>query len=70
MSAQFCCDVFPLIAQRFIWFYYSEADGEKTWAMPAIRIGIVDWRVNHCPSCGKECRGITLTDEQFKTIQP
>jgi len=53
-----CCDAFLRMAPFFRWMTH---DGGETLSMPYILDTDVDgtrWRVNYCPSCGKEVRNM------------
>ncbi len=63
-----CCDYFKEFAGSFVWFYY-EMDGVRIWCMPSMEVGEHHWRVNHCPSCGKEMRSCLFTDEVYETFK-
>lgn len=56
-----CCDVWPRICQEFKWFY--PADGSAVRLMPFIENFGTKWRVNFCPSCGKERRSAIESTE-------
>lgn len=51
-----CCDVWPKLIARFEWMRYG--DWPDLLTMPHFRVGKDAWRVNHCPSCGRDVRGI------------
>lgn len=48
-----CCSVWPEISGSFRWFKFKEWPTLKS--MPCIPFS--DYRVNYCPSCGKDRRG-------------
>lgn len=49
-----CCEVWPKLLQRFQWCAPDEYP--DLLMMPFLRIDGVAWRINFCPSCGKEVR--------------
>lgn len=54
------CAVFEDMAKRFSWMSY-EANGQRIACMPHIHGSNGErWRVNHCPSCGREVRSIEV----------
>lgn len=57
-----CCEIWPKIADSFRWFVF--ADWPDLRCMPCINVNGVDWRVNHCPSCGKEVRSVIMKAEK------
>lgn len=55
-----CCEWFPKMIERFEWFSFDE-NGKKVLCMPHFNVSEdLQLRVNHCPSCGKEVRGIEI----------
>lgn len=56
-----CCDVFDKIRHNFQWFSFKESNGKKVYCMPCIKG--TQYRVNNCPSCGKEIRDIQLRSD-------
>jgi hypothetical protein len=66
----FCCEYFKEFAGRFHWFNFTDEKRGKIYCMPSIDSFKDDrmWRVNHCPSCGKEIRSIELTEEEFNEL--
>jgi hypothetical protein len=58
--AVMCCAVFEDMAKRFSWMGY-EANGQRLACMPHIYGSNGErWRVNYCPSCGREVRSIEV----------
>ena len=57
-----CCEWFPRMMNQFDWFSFLDDKGDKIYCMPCVK-DLDDnrqLRVNYCPSCGKEVRGIEL----------
>lgn len=63
----FCCKPFETIVKnRFLnWFSYSDDNGKRILVMPYIMVGGIQWRVNHCPSCGLNVRSIEIPEESL-----
>ena len=62
-STEKCCDCFEKMLHAFQWF---KPEGEYgVLLMPYIPdlYEPTKWRVNFCPSCGKDIRGIVITDD-------
>ncbi len=60
-----CCAVFEDMVKMFSWMSY-EHEGKKLACMPHIHGSNGErWRVNHCPSCGREVRSIELPWDFF-----
>lgn len=58
--AVMCCAVFEDMAKRLSWMIY-EANGQRLACVPHIHGSNGErWRVNHCPSCGREVRSIEV----------
>ena len=57
-----CCEVFKEIIFSFSWMTTGEGK-DKFYCMPYIPISVNKWRVNNCPSCGKEIRNIRIPHE-------
>jgi len=57
-----CCDFFEEIRYHFNWFSYQDDNDKKVYCMPVLKGSgdSKDIRINYCPSCGKEIRGIEL----------
>jgi hypothetical protein len=49
-----CCEIWPKIVGAFEWFAFE--DNPEFFTMSYISIALDMWRVNFCPSCGKERR--------------
>ena len=64
-KTEFCCEAFKNNLLLFEWFSFGESPN-KTMVMPIIKE--TKCRVNHCFSCGKEVRGIEISEEEFKEI--
>jgi hypothetical protein len=56
-----CCEAFPTLIDTFDWF--KEVD-RPVWAMPTIQGTKI--RVNWCPSCGTEVRGIEINVDRVR----
>lgn len=63
--AEMCCEIFPKLIESFDWFTIDNDNCGKDYIMPNIKRGIISYRVNHCPSCGAEVRGVRIPDRQF-----
>ena len=59
-----CCDGFRNMMSTFRWFSYKD-DDKTMLVMPSIDINEKHWRINFCPSCGKECRSFTIEKEEY-----
>jgi hypothetical protein len=57
-----CCKVWPQIADGFRWF--SPEGSPDIRLMPCL--DGTNWRVNYCPSCGRERRGTIERDGESK----
>jgi hypothetical protein len=64
---EICCNGFRKIAKRLSWYSYGE-DDEKTLIMPFIFNAPGEYRVNFCPSCGKNIRDIEIKESDFRQI--
>ena len=61
-----CCDSFEKNIHNFGWFKLYHI-GEEQYLMPHI-LG-TNYRINFCPSCGKEVRGKRrVTSEQWEKV--
>jgi len=60
-----CCDTFRKMLSAFQWFTYTEEDSD-TMLMPCIEVNGMKWRVNHCPSCGKEVRNVLISKDEYR----
>lgn len=38
------------------------------YIMPYLQVGDIKYRINNCPSCGKEVRSIQIKEERFNQI--
>ena len=65
LTTEYCCEVFPKLIPLFNWFTYVEDNGNKMLCMPYLEIRGEKWRVNYCPSCGKEVRGGTIEKKVY-----
>jgi len=54
-----CCEVFPKLIYDFKWFTLRPP-GQDIQLMPCIPVGDIDYRLNFCPSCGADVRGIEI----------
>lgn len=61
----FCCNTFEKLIIRFNWMKLAET-GE--YIMPYLQVGDIKYRINNCPSCGKEVRNIQIKEERFNQI--
>lgn len=59
---EFCCVSFKENLHEYSWFLY-QSDNNSHWVMPCLLNTQI--RVNYCPTCGKECRNIIVSDEVF-----
>jgi hypothetical protein len=57
-----CCDVFPIIKHHFEWMSLDK----EILLMPHITINETKYRINHCPSCGKEIRDIQVPIKEME----
>ena len=57
-----CCDYFEKNIHKFGWFKIDHL-GEEQYLMPHI-LG-TNYRINFCPSCGKEVRDIILSSDFY-----
>lgn len=60
---EFCCDFFKKNLHEYSWFSYEAEDNSLHWVMPCLINTQI--RVNFCPTCGKKCRNIIVSDEVF-----
>jgi hypothetical protein len=58
-----CCKVWGYIIHRFKWMAHEGAPTLLT--MPHMAVAGQLWRVNHCPSCGKEVRYCVIEAERL-----
>jgi hypothetical protein len=59
MNEKDCCEVWPKIIHHFRWFAFAEEPENETRIMPCL--GENHWRVNFCPACGADRRGVEET---------
>ena len=59
-----CCDLWSHFLGRFDWMRDPESD---VLLMPHVKTPSGLWRVNHCPSCGKDVRGCIVKPERVWT---
>ncbi len=57
-----CCDFFKDNIKQYGWFKLNHL-GEDKYLMPHI-LG-TNTRLNFCPTCGKECRGVVLSSDLY-----
>ncbi len=57
-----CCDSFEKNIRNFGWFKLDHL-GEEQYLMPHI-LG-TNYRINFCPSCGKEVRDVILSSDFY-----
>jgi len=60
-----CCDIFPKLALTFSWMSFVNDKKESILCMPYIEYADIKYRINHCPSCGKEIRSIEIEVSKF-----
>jgi hypothetical protein len=63
---KFCCETFPKNASSFSWMTYKNTTNESILCMPYIQDGLVKYRVNYCPYCGKEVRDIEINLTEYQ----
>ena len=63
MEQKNCCDIFPLIKHQFEWMAFKD---EGILLMPHFVVKGNGYRVNHCPSCGKEIRDIQVPIKEME----
>lgn len=63
-AKEFCCEVFPKIVASFNWMIPEGSP--NTLIMPNITTKEAKWRINYCPSCGKEVRSIAIDREVYR----
>jgi hypothetical protein len=68
-TAAICCGYFEKYASSLGWMHFTDDDEQKIRVMPHINANGSRWRVNNCPTCGFEVRGIQVTEEQFKNFE-
>lgn len=61
-----CCDSFEKNIHNFGW-YKLQHQGEEKYLMPYI-LG-TNYRINYCPSCGKEVRNTILSSEFYNSTK-
>ena len=62
---EICCDVFKKNIHNFGW-WKIENEGEFEYLMPHT-LGTM-YRINFCPSCGKEVRDIILSHTFYHSV--
>ena len=62
-----CCKPFESMVSELLW-YTVEEEGQVFYVMPCIESNGRTWRVNFCPSCGKNVRGIQIESDEFMSI--
>lgn len=62
---KYCCDIFTKMAQNFSWMSYTNDKNESILCMPYLLKDNKMYRINHCPSCGKEIRSIEIEVSKF-----
>jgi len=60
-----CCNSFLKIAQTFSWMSYSDENGNDILCMPHIFVKDIRYRINNCPSCGKEVIDFKIPVSEF-----
>ena len=68
---KYCCEDFPQIMKTFSWFSYANDDGKQILLMPCLLTLLGEKRrVNHCPVCGADVRGIMIPEDEYFKIIP
>lgn len=62
--AKYCCSNFKKISGHFRWMRTNDS----IYLAPHFPVADVKYRINFCPSCGKDIRSIELTREEFKKL--
>lgn len=62
-----CCDVFPKFIGKFEWLSITE-EKDVTFVLPHLKIDGSMWKINYCPSCGKEIIGYSISYEDYLSI--
>lgn len=57
---EYCCNSFTKIAKGISWMQFVDENKETILCMPYIKSGEIKYRINYCPSCGKEIRSIEI----------
>jgi hypothetical protein len=57
---EYCCNSFKKIALTFSWMSFHDNKNESILCMPYILSENIRYRINHCPSCGREIRSIEI----------
>ena len=65
---EYCCDIFPKIARSFDWLKREDSNKNHVFCMPHIVSDGIMYRVNNCPSCGKEIRSIEIQIEKYRFL--
>lgn len=60
-----CCECFNKIKTSFSWMSFNNDNNVKVLCMPHIAINEAKLRVNHCPVCGGDVRGIQILESNF-----
>jgi len=67
---KYCCEYFPRIARAFLWHSYTDEYGKENFLIPCLRDEYNQKiRVNNCPVCGAEVRGITIHEDEFNRLK-
>jgi hypothetical protein len=59
---KYCCEHFVKMIPAFKWYFYTDDNGNNIYTMACIE-GL---HLNFCPSCGKNIRGVSITEEELK----
>ena len=59
-----CCDVWGKILHYFFWM---QPEGSDIYMMPYLPTKDNKWRVNFCPSCGKERRECNIASGRLES---
>jgi hypothetical protein len=60
---QDCCDVWIELVHLFNWKVLSNQSDLAV--MPYVKGKGHEWRINHCPSCGKDVRDCVISRERL-----
>jgi len=70
LGSVICCGSFEKYAKQFSWMTFEDDEGNTKYLLPHINVICVNYdtikmRVNNCPTCGIEVRGVEFSQEQF-----
>lgn len=66
--SEHCCTVFPKLALTFNWMSFVNDKNESILCMPYIEYSDIKYRINNCPSCGKEIRSVEIEVSKFSNF--